>query len=189
MIKIKAPSTHPYFHEAMLCGLLNTRYFNAMYILQCIFLAITNTIIAVESIKNERQASYPKAGLILRTSSFKDSAEEDSTGENLPTLIFNIFLMFNNYSRHCRNSKNGYHHQLKKWQVRNVPIQQDKGHRCSGRHQPYEMWRWEKNISLKCLFFLEYLIKHTFSENQPELKSAKIWQQIISFLISISCNR
>ncbi|CAH0564491.1 unnamed protein product [Brassicogethes aeneus] len=34
---------------------------------------------AVETLKSERQSSYPKAGLILRTSSFKDTGSEDDS--------------------------------------------------------------------------------------------------------------
>ncbi|XP_050513156.1 titin [Diabrotica virgifera virgifera] len=41
---------------------------------------------AVESLKNERQTSYPKAGLILRTSSFKDS-KNDSNEEDITSGI------------------------------------------------------------------------------------------------------
>ncbi|XP_072394526.1 uncharacterized protein [Diabrotica undecimpunctata] len=41
---------------------------------------------AVESLKNERQTSYPKAGLILRTSSFKDS-KNDSNEEDVTSGI------------------------------------------------------------------------------------------------------
>ncbi|KAK4874661.1 hypothetical protein RN001_014021 [Aquatica leii] len=39
---------------------------------------------AVETSKNERQSSYPKAGLILRTSSFKKSTTQDSSREASP---------------------------------------------------------------------------------------------------------
>lgn len=35
----------------------------------------------MEASKNERQATYPKAGLILRSSSFKDGAKGDEKSE------------------------------------------------------------------------------------------------------------
>ncbi|XP_057654880.1 mucin-2 isoform X1 [Diorhabda carinulata] len=41
---------------------------------------------AVDSLKNERQTSYPKAGLILRTSSFKESKSAPSE-EDIPTDV------------------------------------------------------------------------------------------------------
>ncbi|XP_063904658.1 titin-like isoform X2 [Zophobas morio] len=45
---------------------------------------------AVETSKNERQSSYPKAGLILRTSSFKDSASSGDSREGSTERTTNV---------------------------------------------------------------------------------------------------
>ena len=44
----------------------------------------------VETSKNERQSSYPKAGLILRTSSFKDSASSGDSREGSTERTTNV---------------------------------------------------------------------------------------------------
>lgn len=52
----------------------------------------------VDTLTNERQTSYPKAGLILRTSSFKDSkgasTEEDTSKGKRYKLIFIHYSLF-----------------------------------------------------------------------------------------------
>lgn len=72
----------------------------------CSFMTVTtataNTLIShnshyisVETLKNEKQTSYPKAGLILRTSSFKeDGHQSPDQSETSPGIIIQTIINF-----------------------------------------------------------------------------------------------
>lgn len=58
------------------------------------------TLFAVETLKNEKQTSYPKAGLILRTSSFKENGhqtlDQDETSPGIDNFFIVIFETWKN---------------------------------------------------------------------------------------------